>query len=571
MSDKVTRNIETNELHNQTIVKEVQHLLREKKTSQEILNYARNKYSDDAMVDSIMEYFTDIRNKYTKVANIFIEAFERKYKNNFYSMSLSKFMKRALKYKKRYDLSDDEFDEIKRIFENKIFNSNNYINNVDNTIYPNTNVSRVLGFPVVETTDSIKPSNSDDYAYLQDLIRMYNMYKNIHSYIVIQTMTYTDLSPEVLMGTFDNNKHNINSFVHPVLAALFLPKIHLIEERMLYANIAGIINTRYNKQRIITKPDYELFYSMIVDPSDIVCDSSSPLRDIKNRAEVQFQLWNNVYNLRNGKFYEATVIDFIATIDKCKISNVDNPDILYLSDEGVILRRLFSVFSFRPIIVQTLPMLTSILNNPLNIPNSPMVITSIPYITYKLPHIALEGQTYSLSDSNKQMQFFMENGTFVPKMTQIIDARGPLIFYVPRRFSALPVRLANPQLQPFGFAEFSSSTRHYENINNIPVEYDDVLEINKSNGPENYYLRSTVVLEKYGNTNIILGHMAYLFQYLRDLDHKIINSTPIEISIYVPRRAIHPANNKLAIVLDDQKEAKKCIQQCGTIFVYATI
>jgi len=296
------------------------------------------------------------------------------------------------------------------------------------------------------------------------------------------------------------------------------------------------------------------------------------LRDLKNRADVQFQLWNNVYNLRNGKYYEATAIDFIANIDKCKISNVDNPDILYLSDEGVILRRLFAVFSFRPIIVQTLPVFGVIVNNPLNLPVNTNVVTSIPYITYKLPSVAVAGQQYALSDANNQMQFYMENGSFVPKATQIIDARGPIIFYVPRRVVGLPIRITNPQLTPFGFTELDKSTRHYHNINGIEVTYENTLSITKHivNTQVTYYLRSAVALEKYANTNIILGHMTYLFNYARDSDQRIIPSTnPTEINVYVPRRANLIVNNNFPILATSDIDAKTIISTCGTIYVYS--
>jgi hypothetical protein len=567
MSDKLTRSIDTNELHNETVIKEVHQLLKEGKTSQEVLIYARNKYSDDAMVDAIMEYFADHRNKQVKIATVFIDAFQRKYNNNFFTMSLSKFIKKALKYKKRYNLSDDEFDEIRRIFESRVFNTNSNLAQ-NNVIYPNTNISRVLGYPVVETTDSIKPTNSDDYSYLQDLLRMYNMYRSVHSYVVIQTMLYTDLSEEALNGKFEINRHNVNNYVHPVLAALFLPKFHHIEERMLYANIAGIINTRYNKERIITKPDYELFYSMVVDPADTVCDIISPMRDLKNRAEVQFHLWNNIYNLRNGKYYEVNSIDFIANIDKCKISNVDNPDLLYLSDEGVILRRLFSVFSFRPIIVQTIPIFGVVLNNPLNLPINTNTITSIPYITYKLPNVQIEGQNYNLSDSNNQVQFYMENGSFVPKATQIIEARGPIIFYVPRRMAQLPVAITDPRTNIFGYGKLGNSSLEYQGINVVDINFDCELSINNVHGENKYILRSAVAFENYNDTKMILGHLTFLFKYLVDSNNKIINSIPTESLIYIPRKANLIENKGIPILLTSYIEAKSILQNYGTIFIY---
>jgi hypothetical protein len=372
---------------------------------------------------------------------------------------------------------------------------------------------------------------------------------------------------------FDQNKHDVNRYVHPVLAAFFLPKLQEIEERMLYANIAGIVNTRYNKERIITKPDYELFYSMVVDPTDAVCDNASPIKDIKSRFEVQAQLWNNVYNLRNGKFYEANSFDFISYIDKCRVSNVDNPDVMYLSDEGVILRRLFAVFAFRPIIVQTQPVSGFITSNPLNLPVNVSSITSIPYITYKLPAVLVQGQTYSLSDANSQIQFYMENGSFVPKITQIISCNGPIVFYVPRRSISLPVRVANPQLSPFGFAELMSSTRHYHNINGIEIDYQQTIDLTQqyTNTVFSYYLRSAVVLEKYSQTNIILGHMTYLFQYDRDTtsDNKIVNSTPSAISVYVPRKANTVESANWPILATSAEDAKAVISTCGTIYVYS--
>ena len=385
-------------------------------------------------------------------------------------------------------------------------------------------------------------------------------------------MSYKDLAFEAMSGMFDRNKHDINRYVHPVLAALFIPKIQLIEERMLYSNIAGIINSRYNKERIVVKPDYELFYSMVVDPTDIVCDNSSPIKDLKSRAEVQVQLWNNVYNLRNGKYYDATSIDFIAYIDKCKISNVDNPDIMYLSDEGVILRRLFSIFSFRPLIISTQPVFGVITNNPFNLPVNTNVITSIPYITYRLPNAVVQGVEYKLSDANSQVQFYMENGTFVPKMTQLIDCRGPIIYYVPRRFIGLPMQIQYPQVMPFNL-NLQQSTRHYNKINTLEINYDTSIELSVSvtNQLVPYYLRSVVAFECYENTTVILGHLTYIYGYRKDDEDKVVDATPISAKVYAPSQALkkdhdfHPFINSP----EDDTIMKSHIQMFGTVFVYS--
>jgi len=571
MSDKLTRSVD-NEVNNETAIKEVQQLLKNGivDLTPDIINRLRSKYSDDNVVDAIMESFADRRDKIGKVSAIFMDAFQRKYRNEFFSMSLSKFMKRALKYKTKYNLSNEELEEAKRIFEMRIFNSQS--TSAVNVVYPNTNLSRALGYPVTESTDVIKPSNTDDYGSLQEIIKLYQIFRSLHSYVVIQTMTYTDLQPEALNGLFNPTKHNVNVYVHPVIAALFLPKIRQLEERMLYANIAGIINTRYNGQRIITKPDFELFYSIVIDPADAVCDTISPMRDLKSRAEVQIQLWNNVYNLRSGKFYEATSIEFMAYIDKCKISTVDNPDLLYLSDEGVILRRLFSIFAFRPIIVQTIPIMGVITTNPLNIPVQINSLTAIPYITFRLPQVPVLGQSYSLDQAVSQIQYYMENGTFVPKMTQLLNCNGPIIFYVPRRVTVLPLNIQAPQISYFGMKNYKNSTRDYQQINTMEINYDQTINI-KSYGSDsinNYYLRSIVAYELFNSTSIVLGHLTILFEYDMDDGGNIISGMPTGQIVYYPRQANLIINNNSPFQRMTDTAARDIAQGQGTIFVYAT-
>jgi hypothetical protein len=573
MSDKLVRMNDTKELNNETVVKEVEYLMNEKKNIPEMLNYLRGKYTDDNIIDAVLNQFNEKREKSIKMADIFLDAFKRKYGEGVDKMSLSRFMKKALKYKKKYELSDDDFDEIRRRFEMKIFNTEVSLGATGSVVYPNTNLSRALGYPVAELTSGIKPASSDEYTYLQDILKMFQMFRSLHSYIVIQTMSYKDLAFEAMSGMFDRNKHDVNRHVHPVLAALFLPKIPFIEERMLYSNIAGIINSRYNKERIVIKPDYELFYSMVVDPTDIVCDNSSPIKDLKSRAEVQVQLWNNVYNLRNGKYYDATSIDFIAYIDKCKISNVDNPDIMYLSDEGVILRRLFSIFSFRPLIVSTQPVFGVITNNPFNLPVNTNVITSIPYITYRLPNAVVQGVEYKLSDANSQVQFYMENGTFVPKMTQLIDCRGPIVYYVPRRFIGLPMQILYPQITPFSNLNLHTSTRHYNKINTLEINYDTSIELSVSVTDQivQFYLRSVVAFERYEDTSIILGHMTFLYGYPKDDQGNVLNATPNTAKVYAPSQALKEDHSFHPIINPPEEESmmKSHIKMFGTIFVYS--
>lgn len=563
MSDK-SRNLD-NEVNNETAIKEVQQLLKMGVVdlSPDIINRLRSKYSDDNVVDAIMESFSDRRHKINKVAVIFVEAFQRKYKNDFFSMSLSKFMKRALKYKTKYNLSNEELEEAKRVFEMKIFNSSSMTGR--NVVYPNTNLSRVLGYPVVESTDIIKPSNTDDYAYLQEIIKLYQVYRSSHSYIVIQTMTYTGDGADlniVTDSTFEN-KYNPNIHVHPLIVALFVPKIKVLEERMLYANIAGIINTRYNSQRIITKPDFELFYSMVIDPADVICDNVSAMRDLKSRVDVQVQLWNNVYNLRLGKCYEASSIEFMAYIDKCKISTVDNPDLVYLSDEGVILRRLFSIFALRTITVKTIPLLNNfnVSANPLNIPVTMSTLTTVPYLIYRIPEYTIDpAQELTLDDlitNPAQPSYYMENGMYIPKITQVLSAYNLIIIYVPRKKIALPYTMAPNMMGVFDISSYQNSAHNYHQLNNQKVNYSSELTTTDSN---KFYLRSVVLYDTKDDngTNIIVGHKTV-----------ICDASGNETHIYKPRNAINSTNKKVFIEIASESDIKDQIDTKGTIFVYS--
>ena len=121
------------------------------------------------------------------------------------------------------------------------------------------------------------------------------------------------------------------------------------------ANLAGLVKNRYNKEKIQSLPDYELFYNLITDPNDIVCSNRSPVMDLLNRCNLQNQLWNSVLNLRNGQYYNNSLNEFVSSVDLCKQNKNDNPDLVYGRHDGTVLKRLISAFSFRPTVVASLP------------------------------------------------------------------------------------------------------------------------------------------------------------------------------------------------------------------------
>jgi hypothetical protein len=237
-----------------------------------------------------------------------------------------------------------------------------------------------------------------------------------------------------------------------------------------------------------------------------------------------------------------------------------------LGDEGVVLRRLFNVFSFRPVIVQTIPIIGNFVNNPYNIPVMNNIITTIPYITYRVPTVsntAIENEEYDLGKSNSFIQFYLENNTFVPKTTYILHLYGPLIFYVPRRSVNIPIVLP-PSVRSLPMTKLSNLKTVTTVINvpdNIVIDSGDIKTIS---------LRSAVtidfnIIEKNNgrttNEQIISGHNTYLFK--NTIESQMLN----DICCYAPHRVIE--NNNVALFsVENADVCKDRIKTLGTIIIY---
>ena len=549
---------------------EVKQLLKEGyNIDSNLISFLRNKYNDNKVVDVILDDFRRKKNKLNKIAKHFIIKFQNKYGSG---LAMNIILKKLLKYKKKYELSDDEFFIVKSTFEKDFYNDNT--NNTNNTLNlsVDNNMSRLLGSPYIYNNDTLKPSSNEDFKNVQEIIKQNKLSKPLYTQVVVQTVLYKELEATTMTQPFNIDKHSPNNYIHPVLVALFMPKLPEVEMRMLYSNIAEIVESRYEKRVIDTDPNSKLLYYLVNDPSDIVCSSRSPLDDLRERSAVQIQLWENVLNLRNGKCYDNTASGFLNVIDRCKISNFDNPDLIMLGDEGVILRRLFNVFSFRPIVVQTMPIIGNLMNNPYNIPIMNNVITTLPYITFRISNLNnSENNEYSLQNSKTFFQFFYENKTFVPKSTSILYLYGPLVFYIPRRSINIPIILPPSAM--------SLPITKYSNLKTIttPVKYPFNLNIVNS---ERIYLKSIVcidilqiqnVLSNINTEEFITGHITYILKNnnSQSLDDDYILNNHIDVISYEPQNVIKNPAQKGAfisnIVYDDIQEQ---IRQYGTIVVY---
>jgi hypothetical protein len=486
--------------------KEVVELMKSRATDYEAWRKLETKYGskNQELVDNVMvEYKKKLNYIYRKV---------KKFKNllmdryNTLNLTKAELLAKATKYVKKYRLTGEEFDMFMILLNTDT--SSKYAMGAQ---IPLTNMARTLGyddFLAKTSTLSVKP---EEQSTIEEIVNLYGATKPLHAQVVVQSLTYEDCGPEALVGTFDAAKNNAYSHISPILAALFIPKIPMIDERVLMANIGYIVSCKAKSQRIQTLPDFNLYWSMISDPNDTACHEVNAVQDLKNRFILQTQIWDAVMLLRQGKYYYQDpqgLAKFMNALENCRNIIHDAPDLTYIKDEGTILRRILSTFSLYPTYVSVNRMMGLLTGSQFGFPSSPMEtagfsnITRIPMVTLRLPLKinSTGGAVVSLSDALVQPQWFVENKVIIPKSLQIIHSNDCIIFYVGRRYQTVNIaRLA----MPYNFTNLPMTISGVESLNTYPVNAPRTMDIVN----DRYLLRSVVVVEtaSIGNKDIIVG------------------------------------------------------------------
>jgi len=551
--------------NNNAVDEQVKRLLKDGirgKIPSSTISELRRKYNDDNLLDKIQEVFYERLNEIKTRARKFAKLVEKKFGAK--GLPLHIVLKESKRYKDKYNLSDVEFDEFRKQYQ-KLLNSRLPVEEQMDLI-PNTNMAQLFGD--LASTEGLIIKDSD-YPVLQDIIKMYTMTRTTHSSVILQSMQYENCALEVLNGIFDPQKHNTSCSIHPLIAAMFIPKIQLFEEHFLFTNIAYIVKSKNERVPLNNMADINLLHHMINDANDMVCSSDTPLKDIRLRCTLQNSLWLNVLSLRNGKFFDCVGNDFFTAIDECKISTYDTPDLLYVGDESIVLKRLLSAFSFRPLVVSTNPIFgTYGTTNPVNFPVITNRVVAHPLLTLRLPSNNVNNQVnINLDSAISQSQVYLENGMFVPKTQEVIFTKGVMIFNVPRR-TISPDKNYKNLISPIPqFEQIPSHILRNERINDTKINFDEVLSIRQ----ESYYLRSAVFLETYNdqNTNdeIVIGTGAII--------RKSNDSITGEYWLYSPRLAQSETGKseqlmqKLYQNNSDNDDPIDLLSSKGTIFIYA--
>lgn len=485
--------------------------------------------SNDELIEAVFDGYKEKLNMIQKKALKFKQLMHDRYSR--YNFTFPQLFKKAKKYKKRYQLTDDEF----QIFMQHAMSDKSFGSSVVNL--PNTSMAKTLGYgATLATTEKLKVKDNE-FDVLQDILKINAETKPLHANVILQTLTYQDCALEAVSGVFKRDVHNAYSYVHPIVAALFLPKVDYIDECMLIASISQIVKLKHEGKPILTKPDYGLYYDLITDPNDTVCDMSSPLKDLRNRIVLQTRLWDAVLNLRQGKYYNDRLVNFLVAIENCRNNIYDVPDLTYVKDEGAILRRLLSAFSFRPTIVSTVPLYGVLSSNPHIGPTTITQVTTIPMVTLRLPlNIYNSYTSIDLRNGLQQAHWFVENKMLVPKSQSIIYSRDVLFFYVGRRFQLVHVGNVS---SPYNFNSLPMTVAGMETLNDRPVEFSPTMDIQD----EVFQLRSVVLVDttsfsptnQNNNRKVITGCSTAVCQYDSS---GAAGSGPARVLLYDPQSAV---------------------------------
>jgi hypothetical protein len=471
----------------------------------------RRKYPrDEDLVNKIQEVFVDKHSSIVKSAKKFAEAIRKRYSNT--NIPYHSLLSKARAHAKKHHLTEAEFAEFQRIYEQEISGTSQR----NEVVVPVTNLMKVLG-NVTSIQDNYFNVNEADYRNLEEILKLYETSKPLHAQAMLQSMQYSDLDNNALVGVIDQARQNPGEHIHPVIAAMFLPAIKTVEHHFLYSNIAGVVKSRYNSEPLVTRPDYELFYNLVTDPNDVVCDSRTPVADLLHRCNLQSQLWNSVLHLRNGQYFNASFREFVTSVDVCRLNKYDNPDMIYGRNDGTILKRLLAAFSFRPTVVTTLPTAYVFANNPYA-QNVRPTVTAIPMINVRLaswsnlaPSTSLFGgkttksaSDIKLSETVTQVLPFIEDGRIVQRVSDVIYSREVLVFFVDRRSHVL-----TNVAQPFNLTRLPSAISGFERINGEKLDFESSIKVKE----ETFCLRSVVCADTttVNNQEVVTSSSTILF------------------------------------------------------------
>jgi hypothetical protein len=302
----------------------------------------REKFKDSSMFELVMEHLNESHVKILNVAKKYYKYAQTQLLGG--NKSIDYVLKQAVPFAKKVPLTDAEIDAFRRLVEEMIEGK---VPSETSTYRHISSVGSLFGVSSVEQIESMKDNlSSGDFAKVQDIVRLESANKELYKQVVLQSVQYQDCDQIALSGKFDPERNNAFAHVHPLIAALYLPKFDLVERTTIQSHLAGVVRARYNREPLVNVVDKELFDNIIYTNRREVC-SMNPAEDLHRRVQLQYSIWNSVVALRSGRYYSVNT-DFGSALDQCHLTHV-SPINTVVNDEGASLRRIFGSFGLNTI------------------------------------------------------------------------------------------------------------------------------------------------------------------------------------------------------------------------------
>jgi hypothetical protein len=469
---------------------------------EQIYQMLKLKNMSEKEIDSLVDKIKETRENIRKVVRKFLSKINTTYGH----LDIPELIKKGMKHAEKYGLTDAQ----KKVFINHVLKGDiyNYYSYQNELRY--SPMAKFLGFDLMQ--GQMLRLTPKDHSKLNELHALYDETKYIHA--DVKNNIYRDCAPEALTGQYDRNKHNVSVSIHPVLAALFLPKVEYLERRMLYTNIARMILARgqaYLKNfnfNLLTNiapgeldAEFELAHDIAFDPNALeYFKDDSPIDNIIKRFRVQIELYQSILNLRQGRYYSTGynendgISGFLRVINSYDWTFFDSPELFHVQDEGTILRKLLAVFSCRPTFTQLSTFgqryglgHTSITNL------SKTVFVNIPIVNIKLPIDLVGNQVHriSLARALTQTDFFIEHKIVVPKNKSVIYSNQVAFFYANRRYPSVNFNTISG-CAGMRYMSIPVSFINQTTINKTVIDFEPRFRI----GRDWFDLRSVILLQR---------------------------------------------------------------------------
>ena len=406
-----------------------------------------------------------------------------------------------------------------------------------------------------------KKYSKDD---LKDLNKLYKTNFNLYKQVQTQSLLYQDNDVSKNNLSYKNySNNNVNSFdgIHPVIFALYNNKYHAFEKYTLNSNLARALVNKYENNNVKNDYDHLLLESIMQDPNNSVCSSSSELVDFYRRCKVQISLWKNVLSLRNYNFYtENLTNELFESIDRCSATEIDTPNFLYFGEEEKLIKKILSSISYRPIF--TINQKLNIIMKPLGNKNI-KDYSSMQMLTFrpKKNEVNDLSSLYNKNNNNINTAYKYINGTIIPNYYEIEDVREMLIIHVVRTQQVIKSsNLFEPLLLTTTPSNVNSNVEYIED----DVSFEHIINnITNNNNNRTFKLKSVICQFNQNSNKLLSGNVSNFCLLKNDDDYKCYNPyfCNIDNNLVVNNRNV-PIYNM------DENKFEEYAKKYGTIFMY---